>query len=61
MSTARTNDLSKRRIEAGWVRLNGWLEPEAAAALAALAKAKGKTPTEAIAELLRDAARALPQ
>lgn len=61
MSTTRTNDLAKRRTEAGWARLNGWLEPEEAATLAALAKAKKKTPTEVIAELLRDAARAHQQ
>lgn len=51
-STTRTNKLSTTRQAQGWQRLNCWLEPQAAKALADYCEKTKKKPAQAIAALL---------
>lgn len=51
-STSRTQALAKRRKEAGWIRLNDWLPPEAAARLKELEDTHAISRSEVLTRLL---------
>ena len=50
------------RRAAGWIKLDLWLPPEAAADLAAIVAETGETRAEAVARLIRDSrSRCVPE